>query len=191
MAGSVNNPTADGQKRASVTSASLPGSGRSQASLSLGGMTRAARVSLGFAVAPSLPATIYVVQSGLWHWVAIIPFAVAYFHGLLAGCAYLWLREAGRLSASAMLFVSVLVGLIPTAWLMGTGFVASGFSIRTEAIVESLGLILKAAGLGLSGGILWLAIAGRPDAGASKTQSRHSRDAASDQERSRQTKVDQ
>jgi hypothetical protein len=129
-------------------------------------MTRAARVWLGFAIAPSLPATIYVVQSGLSHWVAIIPYAVAYFHGLLAACAYLWLREAGRLSASAMLLVSVVVGFIPTAWLMGAGFVASGFSIRTVVIVESLGLILKAAGLGLSGGILWLVIAGRPDVGA-------------------------
>jgi len=129
-------------------------------------MPQPKRVVVAFLIAPVLPAAVFAADNDPLDWLAIIPIVVSYFHGLLAATGYLWLRNSGKLSTTAMLAVSVIVGLLPAAWLLGGGYVASRLSpngvSRSDGIIGAVELILKAGGLGLPGGIQWRVIAGKP-----------------------------
>jgi hypothetical protein len=124
------------------------------------------RLVMAFLLAPLVPAAIYIVEHRYVIFLAYIPVAVAYGHGVLGLAAYLWLRSKRKLSTVAMLCASAIIGALPISWILATGLIASMFSSHTHARVgeatAALVLILQAAALGLSGGVTWRIIAGRP-----------------------------
>jgi hypothetical protein len=137
-------------------------------------MPHASKLVAAFVVAPLAPVAIFETLNGdSFGWLIVLPLVVSYLHLVLGLPIFLWLRAAGRLSTSSVLLASSLVGAVPIASVLATGGVsyfssvggvvtAKDGALTSAGIADVVGLILRAAALGFSAGLVWRIVAGSP-----------------------------